>query len=160
MKTKIQKVIYPGTFDPVTIGHLDIIKRSARLFDSVVVAVSNSKDKSPMFSAKQRVEMLKLATKKIKRVKVKSFDTLLVDFLKQEKASTIIRGIRTNSDFEFEMQLTYANKSLYKNIDTIFLTPNIKHTFISSSIIRSILKHKGDINHLVPKEILKNVYNT
>jgi pantetheine-phosphate adenylyltransferase len=148
------KAIYPGTFDPVTNGHIDIIKRACKIFDKVVVAVADNKDKKTMFSLEKRVEMMKKATKSLKKVEVKSFNSLLVDFAKKENSNIIIRGLRAVSDFEYELQMGYANKSLNPEIDIIYLMPNLKNAFISSSVVRSILKYKGNVSHLVPKEIL------
>ena len=155
------KAIYPGTFDPVTNGHLDIIKRACKIFDKIIVAVADNKDKNTMFDLKKRVEMMKKATKNLPKVEVKSFNSLLVDFAKQQDCKIIIRGLRAVSDFEYELQMGYANKSLDNEIDTIYLMPNLENAFISSSVVRSILKYKGDVSHLVPKEILGelNVYS-
>jgi pantetheine-phosphate adenylyltransferase len=155
------KAIYPGTFDPVTNGHLDIIKRACKIFDKIIVAVADNKDKNTMFDLKTRVEMMKKATKELKKVEVKSFNSLLVDFAKREECKIIIRGLRAVSDFEYELQMGYANKSLDNEIDTIYLMPNLENAFISSSVVRSILKYKGNVSHLVPKEILGdlNVYS-
>ena len=146
--------LYPGTFDPVTNGHIDIIKRAKTIFDEVIVAVAESTDKKPMFSLQRRKEMLKLATSHIDGVHIETFDTLLVDFAKEMKTNNIIRGLRAISDFEYELQLSYANSSLNPNIETIFLMPTLENAFISSSVVRAILKHNGPIIHLVPKEIL------
>jgi len=151
------KAIYPGTFDPVTNGHLDIIKRACKIFDKIIIAVADNKDKNTMFSLKKRVEMMKKATSGLEKVEVKSFSSLLVDFAKEENCHIIIRGLRAVSDFEYELQMGYANKSLNSKIDTIYLMPNLENAFISSSVIRSILKYKGDVSHLVPKEILKDL---
>ncbi len=149
------KAIYPGTFDPVTNGHIDIIKRACKIFDKIIVAVSDNKDKNTMFSLEKRVELMKLATQNLDKVEVESFNSLLVDFAKQKECQVIIRGLRAVSDFEYELQMGYANKSLDSEIDTIYLMPNLENAFISSSVVRSILKYKGDVSHLVPKEILK-----
>lgn len=151
------KAIYPGTFDPVTNGHIDIINRACKIFDKIIVAVADNKDKNTMFSLEKRVEFMKKATAKFKKVEVKSFSSLLVDFAKKEDAKIIIRGLRAVSDFEYELQMGYANKSLDKNIDTIYLMPNLENAFISSSVVRSILKYNGDISHLIPKEIIKDI---
>ncbi len=155
----MKKTIYPGTFDPITNGHLDIIKRASHIFDEVVVAVADSKAKKPMFSLSQRVEMAKLATKEIKGVKVVSFDNLLVDFAKKMQISFIVRGLRAVSDFEYELQMGYANSSLDPNIETIYLMPTLENAFISSSVVRTILSHGGDISHLVCKEVVKQIYS-
>ncbi len=155
----MKKTIYPGTFDPITNGHLDIIKRASHIFDEVVVAVADSKAKKPMFSLSQRIEMAKLATKEIKGVKVVSFDNLLVDFAKKMQISFIVRGLRAVSDFEYELQMGYANSSLDPNIETIYLMPTLENAFISSSVVRTILSHGGDISHLVCKEVVKQIYS-
>ncbi len=151
MKTK---VIYPGTFDPITNGHMDIITRAAKIFDQVIVAVAASKEKRPMFDLATRVEMAKRATKNMPNVTIESFDTLLVNFCKEQKASIIIRGLRAVSDFEYELQMSYANQSLESSIETLYLMPSLSNAFISSSVVRAILKYRGDVSHLVPQEIL------
>ena len=148
--------IYPGTFDPITNGHLDIIKRAEKMFDKIIVAVANNKSKNSMFSLQKRVEMVKVAVNSPK-IEVKSFDSLLVEFAKKENAKIIIRGLRAVSDFEYELQMSYANQSLDKEIETIFLMPTLNNAFISSSIVRNILSYNGDISHLVPKEIIKMI---
>lgn len=153
----LRKAIYSGTFDPITNGHLDIIKRALKLFDEVIVAVAKSSGKNPMFNFEDRVKFLKEATKKLDRVNVKSFDTLLVDFLKQEDSFIVIRGLRAVSDFEYELQMGYANSSLYSEIETIYLASDLNNAFVSSSIVRSILTHGGKISHLVPKEVNKMI---
>ncbi len=155
-----KKVVYPGTFDPITKGHLDIIKRAREIFDDVVVAVSDSDGKNPYFSLKDRIHMAKKATQNMQNVSVVGFDNLLVDFAKQNDIRIIIRGLRAVSDFEFELQMGYANSSLWDEIETIYLMPSLKNAFISSSVVRSILKYKGDASHLVPKEILPYLENT
>ena len=147
--------IYPGTFDPITNGHLDIIKRAYNMFDKIIVAVANNKSKKSMFDLDKRVEMVKLATQNMPNIEVKPFNSLLVDFAKKENSKIIIRGLRAVSDFEYELQMSYANQILDSKIDTIFLMPTLNNAFISSSIVRNILSYNGDISHLVPKEILK-----
>ena len=151
--------IYPGTFDPVTNGHIDIIKRACKIFDKIIVAVANNKDKNTMFNLEKRVDMMQKATIKFQKVEVKSFNSLLVDFAKKENAKIIIRGLRAVSDFEYELQMGYANSSLDKEIETIYLMPTLENAFISSSVVRSILKYKGDVSHLIPKEIINDVYS-
>ncbi len=150
----MKKVIYPGTFDPITKGHLDIIKRAASIFDHVLVAVARSKEKGPMFDIQTRVKMAILATKELPNVSIKEFDTLLVNFCKQEKTNVIIRGLRAVSDFEYELQMGYANQSLDRSIETLYLMPSLENAFISSSVVRAILKYKGNVSHLVPQEII------
>jgi pantetheine-phosphate adenylyltransferase len=145
--------IYPGTFDPITNGHIDIIKRAKRLFDNVLVAVAISDEKKPMFALAKRVEMAKAAVKDIEGISVEPFSNLLVNFAKSKNIPTIIRGLRAVSDFEYELQMGYANSSLDSDIETLYLMPTLQNAFISSSVIRSILKHHGDASHLYPKEI-------
>lgn len=147
--------IYPGTFDPITNGHVDVVKRALRFFDRVVVAVAVNENKNPYFSIDDRVHMAKLATSGLQNIDVKPFSNLLVNFAKNEKIPTVIRGLRAVSDFEYELQIGYANSSLWDEFETIYLMPTLKNSFISSSIIRSIYHHGGDIGHLVPPEILE-----
>ena len=147
-------VVYPGTFDPVTNGHLDVIRRASKMFEKVIVAVSISKDKNPMFTHIERVKMIEHAIKDLNNIEVKAFDTLLVDFVRNESSNIVIRGLRAVSDFEYELQMGYANESLYKDLETIYLMPSLEASFISSSIVRSIIKHHGCVDHLVPKGIL------
>ena len=156
MKT-IKRAIYPGTFDPITNGHVDIITRAAEMFDEVVVAVAKNKAKGPMFTIDERVAMVKKATKSISNVKVISFHSLLVDLSDELDANIIVRGIRAVSDFEYEFQMGYANASLKKELETIFLMPSLEYAFISSSIVRSILPFDGKIEHLVPHCILPDI---
>ncbi|WP_281951026.1 pantetheine-phosphate adenylyltransferase [Nitrosophilus kaiyonis] len=153
----MNKVIYPGTFDPITNGHVDIIKRASKLFDEVIVAIALSKEKKPMFDIEKRVYMAKKATKKYENVKVLTFDSLLVDFCNEQNANVVIRGLRAVSDFEYELQMGYANQSLKTDLETIYLMPNLKNAFISSSVVRTILKFNGDVSHLVPEEIVEDL---
>ncbi len=151
-----QKVaIYPGTFDPITLGHLSVIKRARKIFDKVIVGVADSGTKKPMFDLETRVLMAKASLEKISGVEVSPFYSLLVNFCQDRKVNTIIRGLRAVSDFEYELQMGYANASIDKNIDTIYLMPSLEHAFISSTVVRDIVRHKGDASHLVPREILK-----
>jgi len=146
--------LYPGTFDPITNGHLDVINRALRIFDKVVVAIAKSEHKKPCFSLEQRKELLLLATAKLQNVEIITFENLLVDLAKELNINTVIRGLRAVSDFEYELQIGYANNALWKEFETVYLMPNLKNAFISSSIVRSIASHGGDISALVPKEIL------
>lgn len=152
-----KKCIYPGTFDPVTNGHIDVIKRASRIFERVVVAVAKSDSKNPMFSFEERVKMAKIATANFKNVEVTGFDNLLVDFAKNLDINVVIRGLRAVSDFEYELQIGYANATLWEEFETVYLMPSLKNAFISSSIVRSVLRHNGDISKLVPSEILENL---
>lgn len=152
---KIKKAIYPGTFDPLTLGHLDIVKRALKIFDEITLAVALSSDKKPLFTLKDRVAMAKACFADFDNVKVESYDNLLVDFATQKDTPIIIRGLRAISDFEYELQLGYANQSLNPNIETVYLMPSLEYAFISSSVVRSILKHNGDASHLLPPEVKK-----
>ena len=145
--------LYPGTFDPITNGHLDIIKRACNLFDEVIVAVADSRDKRPMFTLDERVKMVKAAVDGLPNVRVVGFDNLTVDLAASLEAKIIIRGLRAVSDFEYELQLGYLNNSLDKNLETVYLMPNLKHAFVSSSIVRNLLKFNGRTDHLLPEEV-------
>lgn len=154
-----RRAIYPGTFDPITNGHVDIITRAATMFDEIIVAVADNPKKNPMFSIEERIAMAKKSTRFIQNVKVIGFNSLLVDLSDELEANIIIRGIRAVSDFEYEFQMGYANSSLKKELETIFLMPSLEYAFISSSIVRSILPFDGKIEHLVPHCILENIKN-
>jgi len=147
--------LYPGTFDPITNGHYDIIERALRLFDEVIVAVAISQDKKPMFTLEERIEMTKEAVKDLGNVRVVGFDNLTVELAKTHDASIIIRGIRAVSDFEYELQLGYLNNSFDDTIETVYLMPKLQHAFISSSIVRNLLKFNGKTDHLLPKDVQK-----
>jgi len=146
--------LYPGTFDPITNGHLDIINRANAIFDGVIIAIAKSSEKKPMFDLETRAQMVKKTTRGFKDIEVVTFDTLLVDLAKKHNSNIIIRGLRAVSDFEYELQMSYANSSLSPEVETVFLMPSLQNAFISSSIVRAILKHNGNASHLVAKEIL------
>lgn len=145
--------LYPGTFDPITNGHFDIVERALRLFDEVIIAVADSKEKNPMFPLEQRVEMTKEAVRTLKNVRVIGFNNLTVELAKSLNATIIIRGLRAVSDFEFELQLGYLNNSLDSTIETVYLMPKLQNAFISSSIVRNLLKFNGKTDHLLPPEV-------
>lgn len=145
--------LYPGTFDPITNGHYDIIERALRLFDEVIIAVAISQDKKPMFTLKERIEMTAEAVKELKNVRVVGFDNLTVDLAHEHNATILIRGLRAVSDFEYELQLGYLNNSLDKSIETVYLMPKLQHAFISSSIVRNLLKFNGKTEHLIPMQV-------
>jgi pantetheine-phosphate adenylyltransferase len=153
----IRRAIYPGTFDPVTVGHLDIMKRACSMFDEVVVAVAKSASKTPMFSLKQRIAMLEAATKDYPSLTVVGFEGLLVDLSDKLDANIIIRGLRAVSDFEYELQMGYANASLKPEIETIFLMPSLEYGYVSSSVVRSILPFDGKVDHLLDPTVLKMI---
>lgn len=154
-KKTYRKAIYSGTFDPITNGHLDIISRATNIFDEVIIAVAKSERKGPMFSHDERVKFAKAATKHLENVRVEGFDTLLVDLATQLGVNTIIRGLRAVSDFEFELQMGYANASINDKIETLYLMPTLENAFVSSTIVREIIRFDGKFQHLVPKEVLK-----
>ncbi|NWF89232.1 MAG: pantetheine-phosphate adenylyltransferase [Ignavibacteriaceae bacterium] len=146
----MRKVIYPGTFDPVTFGHIDVIKRARDLFDAVVVTVAINPSKTPLFTVEERVNFIKESVKEFSSVEVDSFDGLVVDHARAVGASGIIRGLRAISDFEFEFQMALMNRKLAKDIATIFLMPHEKYTYLNSTIIRNLATLKGDISDFVP----------
>jgi len=151
--------LYPGTFDPITNGHYDVIERALGLFDEVIVAVATSQDKKPMFSLEERIQMITKATANLKNISVVGFDNLTVDLAKTHGATVLIRGLRAVSDFEYELQLGYLNNSLDDSIETVYLMPKLKHAFISSSIVRNLLKFNGKTSHLLPKEVQNIIGN-
>jgi len=146
----MRKVLYPGTFDPVTYGHIDIIKRAIELFDSVVVTVAINPGKDPLFSTEERVSMLKESLKEFKNVSVDSFDGLVVEHAKNVGASGILRGLRAMSDFEYEFQMALMNRKLANDIATVFLMPHEKFTYLNSTIIRNLASLKSDVSDFVP----------
>ncbi|AXX87390.1 pantetheine-phosphate adenylyltransferase [Malaciobacter marinus] len=150
-----KKAIYSGTFDPITNGHMDIVRRATSIFEEVIVAVAKSERKNPMFSHEQRVNFAKEATKDLEKVTVVGFDILLVELATQMKINTIIRGLRAVSDFEYELQMGYANSSINKDLETLYLMPTLKNAFVSSTIVRELIMFNGSFCHLVPKEVLK-----
>ena len=146
-------VIYPGTFDPITNGHLDIIERSAVIFPRVLVAVANSPSKKPLFSLDERVELVRQSVAHLSNVEVFGFSDLLANVIKQHNISAIIRGVRTTTDFEYELQLAALNRLLTKGVDSLFLPPAEKWAFVSSTIVREIYLHGGDVAELVPVSV-------
>lgn len=152
-----KKAIYPGTFDPITYGHLDIIQRSAEMVDELIVGVLTNKGKSPLFTPEERVEMIKDAVKDIPNVKVLAFDGLLIEFAKKQKAMIIIRGLRAVTDFEYELQMSQTNRVLSPEVDTIFLTTSLKWAYLSSSTVKEVAAFGGDISKFVPKKVAKQI---
>jgi pantetheine-phosphate adenylyltransferase len=149
--------VYPGTFDPVTNGHLDVIERASLLFDKVIVTIALNTDKEPLFSKEERKEMLTYVTKKFGNVEVDDFNRLLVDYVLKKKASVIIRGLRAVSDFEYEFQMSLTNRKLAPSVTTIFLMPNEKYTYLDSSLIRELASFKADIKSFVPAYVQKKL---
>jgi pantetheine-phosphate adenylyltransferase len=153
----MKNALYPGTFDPLTNGHLDIIERAAKLFDRVIVTVARNSRKSPLFTVEERVEMIREAIRQWPNVTCESFDGLIVDFAREQKASVLIRGLRTVSDFESEMQMAQVNRRLADELVTIFMMPEEKYTYLNSSIVKEIASYGGDIRSFVPAEIEQKV---
>lgn len=147
------KAVCPGSFDPVTYGHLDIIQRAAYVFDTVTVAVLSNASKNPLFTVEQRMELLKEVCKDIPNVKVDSFNGLLIDYMRKNKATTIIRGLRAISDFEYELQVASINRKLDDSIETFFMMTNNKYSYLSSSIVKEVAKYHSSVVDLVPPEV-------
>lgn len=145
--------VCPGSFDPITYGHLDIITRGAKVFDEIYVVVLNNSSKNPLFTVEERIDLIRTVTKKLPNVKVDSFQGLLVDYAESVNANAIIRGLRAVSDFEYEMQITSMNRVLNDKIETFFIMTNNQYSFLSSSIVKEVAKYEGKISELVPPEV-------
>lgn len=159
METKKNRVgIYPGSFDPLTNGHLDIIIRASGLFDTLIVGVLRNDAKKTLFSMEERVSLIGKCTKDIPNVKVEMFEGLLVDFVHKKKAGTIVRGLRAVSDYEYELQMAMMNKHISPEIETIFLMTDIKNSFLSSSMVKDVAVHGGNIQGLVPDIVVDDIY--
>jgi len=152
------KAVYPGSFDPLTNGHLDIIKRAARLFDPLIVAVLGNSAKNTLFSVEERIELLKEATKDIRKIEITTFDGLLVDFMHNNKAEIAIRGMRALSDFDYEFQMALTNKGLYDRMETVFLVSKGEYTYISSSLVKEITQLGGDVSNMAPENVVKALW--
>ena len=149
----MKRAIYPGSFDPVTFGHIDVIGRALRLFDEVIVAVAPSEGKSPLFPVVERLDLIRASLPGETRLSVKQFDGLLVDFVKAEKAAAVIRGLRAVSDFEFEFQMALMNRRLAPDVETIFLMPKEDYSYISSRIVKEVARLGGDVSGVVPAPV-------
>lgn len=149
--------VYPGSFDPITCGHLDIIRRASKQFDHVIIAVLNNTAKKPMFSAEQRVALIQKSIGDLPNCSAEYFDGLLVDFVRQKNAKTVIKGLRAISDFEYEFQMALLNKKMEPDIETLFMVTNANYSYISSSIVKEIASLDGDFRDLVPTEIYEDV---
>lgn len=146
----MKRAIYPGSFDPVTNGHFDVVDRARKLFDEVIVAVAQNDEKQPLFSLEERLDMLRQTVGKIDKVRIAQFDGLLVEFARIEKAAAVIRGLRAVSDFEFEFQMALMNRKLEGSVETIFLMPKEEYTYLSSRLVKEIARLGGDVSKFVP----------
>ena len=153
----MSKAVFPGSFDPVTNGHLDLIKRASKIFDRLVVGVLINSAKIPLFSVEERVEMIEELTSEFGNVTVQSFDGLLVDFVKMTDSDVIVRGLRTSQDFEYELPLAQTNYKLSDGTDTIFLATSPEHSYISSSAVKELLRYNADISDMVPAQVYKRL---
>jgi pantetheine-phosphate adenylyltransferase len=150
----MRTAIYPGSFDPITNGHLDVVERAAKLFDRVIVAVAKNQEKQPLFTLEERVDMVKQAIRHIPTAQADSFDCLLVDYAERLSAQAIVRGLRAVSDFEFEFQLALMNRKLNERVETIFMMPRDTYTFLSSRMVKEIAKLGGDVSPFVPTHVV------
>lgn len=151
------RALYPGTFDPPTNGHLDLIQRGSKLFEHVVVAILNNPVKNPLFTVEERVQMLKESTRSLGNVSVEMFDGLMVEFARAQKATAVLRGIRAISDYEYEFQMALMNRRLAPDIETVFLQPAGRYSFVSSRMVKEVFSFGGDISGLVPPNVLKRL---
>jgi len=151
------RALYPGSFDPLTLGHLDLIERASGLFDALVVAVLQNPSKRPAFSLEQRLQQIQEATSHLSNVEAGSFDGLTVDYARRCGTSVILRGLRALSDFEFELQIAHTNKSLAPDVETIFLATATQHSFLSSSVVKEVARFGGDVRHMVPKGVAEDL---
>ena len=147
--------IYPGTFDPVTNGHIDILERALTLFDKVIITVARNTAKNPLFTEEERITLLRQVTKRYKNVEVESFDGLLVEYVHQRNAVAVVRGLRAMTDFEYELQMALMNRKLDEKMETVFMMPNEKYTYLSSNFVREIARLGGNVSNFVPPVVLK-----
>lgn len=154
----MRRAIYPGSFDPVTFGHLDMIERSAKIVDELIVAVLINSAKNPLFSVNERVSMLNETIGHIPNVKVTFFDGLLIDYAKEVNASIIIRGLRAVTDFDYELQIAQTNRIVNNEVDTVFLTTSLEYAYLSSTIVKEVASYRGNITHFVPESLVGRIY--
>lgn len=150
--------VYPGSFDPITLGHLDIIQRGAKLFEGVIVAVLRNLNKTPLFTVQQRIEQIRLSTEHLSNVEVDTFDGLTVNYANMRQAQVLLRGLRAVSDFEVELQMAHTNKTISTQIETVFLATSNEYSFLSSSVVKEIARFGGFVDHLVPPHVALDIY--
>ena len=153
----MRTAVYPGSFDPLTNGHLDIIRRGTRLFDRLLVAVLENEGKSPLFSVGERMELIATCTRELPTVEVHSFSGLLVDFMQRLNANVVVRGIRAVSDYEYELQMALMNRDLNASVETIFMLPAVEYTYVSSRLVKEVFRLGGDVARLVPPPVLESL---
>ena len=149
--------VYPGSFDPVTLGHIDVIKRASKLFDHLIIGVLNNRAKTPLFSVEERVNILEKATRDIPNVIIKPFDGLSVNFARENQAQVIVRGLRAVTDFEYELQMAQTNRVLAPDVDTVFLTTSLEYAYVSSTIMKEVARFGGDLSSFAPAEIIQEL---
>jgi len=155
----MRTAVYPGSFDPVTKGHLDIIRRASKTFDKVYVAILTNSSKTPMFSLEQRLDWLKRSTEDIENVEIDSFSGLLVNYMKEKNSNIIIKGLRAVSDFEYEFQMALMNRKLNPDVETLFMMTSGKYSYLSSSIVKEVARHKASLDGLVPEFMIEEISN-
>lgn len=154
-----KRAIYPGTFDPITNGHIDIVTRAAAMFDELILAIAASPSKKPMFSLDERVALAKQATAHLQNVTVVGFSDLMANFARDQQATILIRGLRAVADFEYEMQLAHMNRHLMPNLESVYLMPSKEWSFISSSLVKEVARHQGDVSHFLPANVHQALLN-
>ncbi len=155
---QMKRAIYPGSFDPVTFGHIDMIERSAKIVDELVVAILVNSAKNPLFSVEERVSMLREITGHVPNIKITSFHGLLIDYARKVDASIIVRGLRAVTDFEYELQIAQTNRIVDDRVDTVFLTTSLEYAYLSSTIVKEVASYGGDISHFVPEQLIDRIY--
>jgi len=150
--------IYPGSFDPITFGHLDIIERGCKLFEQVIVAVLRNPHKTPLFTVEERIDQIRHSTQHLPNVEIASFEGLTVNYARIRQAKVLLRGLRVLTDFEMELQMAHTNKTLLGEIETVFLATSNEYSFLSSSVVKEIARFGGDVDHLVPKHVAVDIY--